>query len=71
MIDVATTNNVSDTTVNNIYNEKIEVERNELSEIICFDEFKGPATEGKLVFIIANPIDNEVIDILPSRKQTY
>lgn len=71
MIDVATTNNVSDTTVNNIYNENIDVERNQLSEIICFDEFKGPATEGKLIFIIVNPIDNEVIDILPSRKQTY
>lgn len=71
IIDVAYTNNVSDTTVNNIYNENVEIERNPLSEIICIDEFKGPAIEGKLIFIIVNPIDNEVIDILPSRKQTY
>ena len=57
--------------MNNIYNENVEIERNPLSEIICIYEFKGPAIEGKLIFIIVNPIDNEVIDILPSRKQTY
>ena len=57
--------------MNNIYNENVEIERNPLSEIICIYEFKGPTIEGKLIFIIVNPIDNEVIDILPSRKQTY
>lgn len=71
IIDVAYTNYVSDNTVNNIYNENVEIEQNPLSEIICIDEFKGSSIEGKLIFIIVNPIDNEVIDILPSKKQTY
>ena len=57
--------------MNNIYNENVELEQNPLSEIICIDEFKGPAIEGKLIFIIVNPMDNEAIDILPSRKKTY
>ena len=70
-IDVAKTNKVSDTTVNKVYGEIVDVKRNELSEIICMDEFSGPATEGKLVFIMVNPVDNQIIDILPSRKQTY
>lgn len=71
MTDVAYTNNVTDTTVNNIYNANVDIAGNPLSKIICIDEFKGPAIEGKLVFIIVNPIDNEIIDLLPSRKQPY
>ena len=69
--DVSKTNKLSDTTINAIYGEKVNIKRNKLSEIICMDEFSGPAEDGKLIFIMVNPIDNEIIDLLPSRKQVY
>lgn len=71
VIDVALTNGVSDTTINTIYGEIVNVKRKELPEIMCMDEFSGPATDGKLIFIMVDPIKSEIIDLLPSRKQTY
>lgn len=71
VIDVALTNGVSDTTINTIYGDIVNVKRKELPEIICMDEFSGPSTDGKLIFIMVDPVKSEIIDLLPSRKQTY
>ncbi len=71
VLDVSYSTNTSTTTVNRIYDKETHVERGQLSEIVCIDEFRAPVLEGKLAFIMVDPVSGTIIDILPSRKQQY
>lgn len=42
-----------------------------LPMVISFDEFKADTTEGKYAFILNDPINKKVLDILPNRKKEY
>lgn len=70
-IEIAESNNISSTSVNNMYNEEVNVSRKQLSEVICIDEFQAPVIEGKYAFIMVDPISSNIIDILPSKRQQY
>jgi transposase len=64
--------NVNRTTVINTFMDNFNFDRKELSEVICVDEFSANINqENKYACIIGNPINKEIIDILPSRHQYY
>lgn len=69
--DVGNRLNVSPTTVINEFKEHVKVSRNNLTEILCFDEFKATNGEIKYAFLLADPLSGEIVDILPSRQQEY
>lgn len=45
--------------------------RCQLSETICLDEFKASTIAGEYALIIGDPVNGNILDILPSRKQDY
>lgn len=71
VLDVSESTNVTTSTVNNVYDKVTTVPRNELTELICIDEFKAPVKEGKLAFVIVDGYTGNTIDVLPSRRQEY
>lgn len=59
-------------TVINTFMDHFTFNRKELSEVICVDEFSANINEeNKYACIIGNPVNKEIIDILPSRHQYY
>ena len=62
--------NVSVSTVNRIL-DTISFHRPTLSRTISIDEFKGNAGGEKYQCILVDPIKHAVLDILPSRSQTF
>lgn len=71
MIQISDNIGTSITTVTNKLEKKDQIKRLPLSEVLCFDEFKGPAEFGKYPFIIVNPYTSEIIDIIGCRQQNY
>lgn len=69
--DIASENNVSDTTVINEFISKSSTFRCKLTEIVCIDEFKASTIAGEYALIIGDPISGKILDILPSRKQDF
>lgn len=62
--------NVSVSTVNRVL-DTISFHRPTLSRTISIDEFKGNAGGEKYQCILADPVKHSVLDILPSRSQTF
>lgn len=62
--------NVSTSTVNRIL-DTISFQRPTLSQTISIDEFKGNAGGEKYQCILVDPVKHSVLDILPSRSQTF
>lgn len=62
--------NVSTSTVNRIL-DTISFQRQTLSQTISIDEFKGNAGGEKYQCILVDPVKHSVLDILPSRSQTF
>lgn len=62
--------NVSTSTVNRIL-DTISFQRPTLSQAISIDEFKGNAGGEKYQCILVDPVKHSVLDILPSRSQTF
>lgn len=69
--DIANRCNISSTATIATFVDSVSISRNQLTEIICIDEFKANTEFGKYAFIMGNPITGEIIDILPSRTQEY
>lgn len=69
--DISNNNNISDTTVTNLFTKHASDLRNTLTEIICLDEFKASTIAGEYALILGDPISGKILDILPSRKQDY
>lgn len=69
--DIGRENNVSSTSVVNMITQDIKVDRLPLPKIICFDEYRGPAEKGKFPFIMVDPVNSSIIDIVGSREQNY
>lgn len=62
--------NISASTVNRIL-DTISFQRPTLSQAISIDEFKGNAGGEKYQCILVDPVKHSVLDILPSRSQTF
>lgn len=69
--DIAIRCNISQTSTINTFSNSVSISRNELTEIICIDEFKANTEFGKYAFIMADPLTSKIIDVLPSRTQEY
>lgn len=69
--DIATKNDVSITTANDLFINNTLENRKPLSYIICIDEFKASTIAGEYALIIGDPRTGDIIDILPSRRQDY
>ena len=63
--------NLSITQIQNIFDKRIDIKPLKFSPVICVDEvYNKKLTIKKFCFVIFNPIDKKVIDILPSRQST-
>ena len=64
--------NIDTMTVINTFMEHFTFDRKEFTDVICVDEFSANINEeNKYACIIGNPVNKEIIDILPSRHQYY
>ena len=71
-LDVAIKYNVSPTYVQKIFDEYVEIKRHPLPEVLSIDEiYSRKLTETKYSCVLYDPINNEIIDILKSRKKSY
>lgn len=67
--NIAKSNNVSIDTVTRIFIENIRVERGDMPDVLCLDEFKNlKSSKGKYAFLLYDPNNAEIIDILPDRR---
>lgn len=67
---VAHTCNVSTATVNRIL-DTISFDKPKIPSVLSIDEFKGNADGQKYQCILVDPVKHTVLDILPSRSQSY
>jgi transposase len=67
MSDIATRNNISGTTAARIF-DHVSYPKPSLTKALSFDEFKGNAGGEKFQFIMTDPHEHRVLDILPTRK---
>ena len=52
----------------NIFNSYVNIERHELPEVLCIDEFKNlKSADGKYAVVLYDPINSIIIDVLESR----
>lgn len=66
---VAKNNDVSIQSVINLFSSTINLPRNKLSDVMCLDEFKNlKSAKGKYAFLILDPLNSKIIDILPDRR---
>lgn len=64
--------NVDTMTVINTFMENAGFDRKELSEVICVDEFSANInSDNTYACIIGNPVNKDIIDILPSRHKSF
>jgi transposase len=68
MKEIAIEAGVSPATVSRIF-DKISYGKAPLPPVLSFDEFRGNAGGEKFQFILADPKNHKVLDILPDRKQ--
>lgn len=70
---IANCNNVSRTHVLNLMKQYInyEIQTYNLPKVLSFDEFKADTDEGKYAFVMNDPINKCVINILPTREKQY
>ena len=67
---VARTYNVSTATVNRIL-DTISFDKQKIPSVLSINEFKGNANGQKYQCILVDPVKHTVLDILPSRSQSY
>lgn len=61
--------NVSVTEVYNIFKNNVNIERHELPEVLCIDEFKNlRSSQNKYACVLYDPINGQIIDVLESRR---
>lgn len=66
---IAEKHNISAQTVINIFDNMVDDKRLPFEEVLCFDEFKNLKSEdGKYAFLILDPLNKTVIDVLKDRK---
>lgn len=62
--------NVSKTTITNLFDSRVNLPRQKLTEVICVDEvYSKHCGYHKYCFIIYSPQLNKILDVLPSRHQ--
>jgi transposase len=61
--------NISSTTVIDVFLKHVSVNRLPLPETIGIDEFRGTTGISKYCFIMVNPLNGDIIEILKSRRQ--
>jgi transposase len=61
--------NISHTSVINNFAIQTSLTRLTLTETICVDEFKGTTGDSVYCFILGDPVSQEIIDIVSSRRQ--
>lgn len=67
---IAKKRNVSIQTVIDIFESFIDMERIPFSDVLCLDEFKNlKHSFGKFAFVMYDPINQKIYDILEDRKQ--
>ena len=69
--DIGKDLDISSATVMNTFNNNVYVERRKLTRVICIDEFSADTDSGKYALSIGDPVNGEILDVLPSRKQEY
>ena len=70
--DIAEEFKVSPTTVANIFDRKVDIGRQILTEVISVDEvYSKHCGYHKYCFIIFSPQQNKIIDVLPSRHKEF
>lgn len=69
--DIGIDLNISPTSVMNIFNDNIYIDKRKLTRIICIDEFSADTEFGKYALSIGDPETGDILDILPSRTQEY
>lgn len=67
---IAKEHNISVSTVLRIL-DTLSTDKVKLPEIISIDEFKGNADGEKFQFVINDPVNKKVLDVLPTRKADY
>ena len=68
--DVAEEFNVSVTTVQNIFDSKVDIKRQTLTEVLCVDEvYSKHCGFHKYCFITYSPQLDKILDVLPSRNK--
>ncbi len=67
MSSIAARTNLSGTTAARIF-DHIQYPKPSLTQVLSFDEFRGNAGGEKFQFIITDPKEHRVLDILPTRK---
>ena len=68
--DVANEFNVSITTVQNIFDAKVDIKRQTLTEVLCVDEvYSKHCGFHKYCFITYSPQLDKILDVLPSRNK--
>ena len=68
--DVAKEFNISVTTVQNIFDAKVDIKRQTLTEVLCVDEvYSKHCGYHKYCFITYSPQLDKILDVLPSRNK--
>ena len=68
--DVAKEFNVSVTTIQNIFDAKVDIKRQTLTEVLCVDEvYSKHCGFHKFCFITYSPQLDKILDVLPSRNK--
>ena len=66
---VASRHGISIQSVYNIFESFVSIDRHELPEVMCIDEFKNLRTEeGKYACVIYDPIHSKIIDVIENRR---
>jgi transposase len=66
--EIARETGLSQTTVSRVF-DKVNYGKSTLSKVLSFDEFRGNAGGEKFQFILTDPENRNVLDILPDRRQ--
>lgn len=61
--------NLSAQEVYNIFVNHVQIERHQMPEVLCIDEFKNLRTEdGKYAVVLYDPMNHKIIDIIDNRR---
>ena len=66
--EIALETGLSQTTISRIF-DKVNYGKAAITEVLSFDEFRGNAGGEKFQFILTDPKNRKVLDILPDRRQ--
>ena len=57
--------------VSKIFVDHVAIFRNNLTETLCFDEFRATTEAGNYAFIIGDPVSGLIIDVLKTRTKDF